>query len=378
MKTTTPRLSVQVLASGATGLAEFLAHHRPLADEVVVVDTGAGEAGAAATDAGARVVRHPWADDFASARNAGLKAVADGCWVLILDTDELIAPEQFGAVREALSAGPAVRLMTTVNYYDDPRHPEWRPVNGRFPDQERGRTGYFLAGRAGLFPWCPGLRFEGCIHETILPSAEACGLPLRPLEVAVHHYGYVQGAERNAARGRRDAALVRRKYQACPDDAAAGLELASVLLSEGDADGGRALLERLVHRQPVTSATTRARFLLGRLWREAGHLDAAAGLLARATDDDPRMLHCWLERIRVEAAREAWPVCAVVLAEARRHFGADPLLDREEMRLLIKTGRLAEAAAVVERLRTVEPGWSDLEGLAARLRRLIGRGSAES
>lgn len=367
-----PRLSVQVLASGSEGLAAFLAHHGPLADEVVVVDTGPGGAGEAARAAGARVVRHPWDDDFASARNAGLAAVDEGAWVLILDTDELIAPEQFAAVRGALSAGPAVRLMTTVNYYDDPRHPEWRPVSGRFPAQEQGRSGYFLAGRAGLFLRRPGLRFEGCIHETILPSAEACGLATRTLDVVVHHYGYVLSAERNAARGRRDAELVRRKHAQRPDDQAASLELASVLLSEGDVAGGRELLVNLVDRQPVTSAVTRARFLLGRLLREGGRLEEAAALLARATGDDPRLIHAWLERLRVEAAREDWPTCAAVLASARREFGADPLLDREEMRLLIKTGRLVEAAAVVERLRRVEPGWKDLEGLAARLRRLIG------
>jgi glycosyltransferase involved in cell wall biosynthesis len=377
MKNGSPRLSIQVLASRGEQLGPFLAHHLDLADEVVVVDTGTGQAGEVAAEAGARVVRHRWDDDFSAARNAGLDAVATGDWVLILDTNELIAPEQFGAVRAALEAAPAVWLMTAVNYFDDPRHPEWRPVSRQFPAQEQGHTGYFLSARGGLFPGRPDLRFVGCVHETILPGAEACGLPVVSLDVTVHHYGYVQGTERNVARNRRDAGLVRRKFAAAPDDASACLELASVLLGEGDIPAARALLERLVDQRPVTSAVTRGRFLLGRLLREGGELDAAAALLHRAVADDPRLLHCWLERIRVEAARGAWPACAVLLEAARGRFGADPLLDREEMRMLIKTGRLAEAAAVVDRLRRNEPGWAELEGLADRLRRFTGTGPRE-
>ncbi len=370
---TTPQLSLQVLANRGDGLAPFLAHHRDLWDEAVVVDTGSGEAAEVATAAGALVASHPWDDDFAAARNAGL-AAATGRWVLILDTDELIAPAEFAAVRAAMAEPCAVRIMTTVNYYDDPRHPEWRPVSGRFPREEAGQTGCFLAGRAGLFPRRDGLEFRGCIHETILPSAESVGLVTAPLSVTVHHYGYVQGAERNAARGRRDAGLVRRKHAADPGDPAARLELASVTLSEGDVPAARRLLEELADHRPVDSAVTRGRFLLGRLLREAGRLDEAARVLQNAVSEDPRLLHCWLEWLRVEATREAWPACGAILAAARGRFGDEPLLDREEMRMLIKTGRLQEAAAVVDRLRQREPGWTDLAGLAERLRRLTGGG----
>ncbi|MEZ4388775.1 MAG: tetratricopeptide repeat protein [Candidatus Krumholzibacteriia bacterium] len=371
-----PTLSLQILAGRAEGLADLLAHHRDLWDEAVVVDTGAGEAGAVAVAAGAEAARHPWNDDFAAARNTGLEA-ATADWILILDTDELIAPQDFATVRAALADPPSIRIMTTINYYGDPRHPEWRPVSGRYPAQEAGQTGCFLAGRAGLFPRRDDLRFRGCIHESIVADATRAGLPQATLDVAVHHYGYVLDPARNAARNRRDAALVRRKHAAAPQDPAACLELASVLLTEGRVADARALLERLAAHAPVDSAVTRGRFLLGRLLREGGDLDAAAALLARAVADDPRLLHCWLERIRVEAAREAWPRCHELLAEARARFGDDPLLDREDLRALIKTGRLAEAAATVDRLRSREPGWQDLAGLADRLRRLTGGGSRE-
>ena len=213
-----PSLTLVTLADGADPLTGMLAHHRSLVDEIVVVDTGEGKAAAVAIAAGALVVDHPWNDDFAAARNSGL-AVATGDWLLILDTDELIAPEDFDRLRAALSEPPAVRLMTTVNYYPDSRHPEWRPVNGRYPRQEKGQTGCFLTERGGLFPRRRGLIFQGLSHETVLPAAVKQGLPVVSLpEVPVHHYGFVLTAEHNQERRERYGRMVRRKFAEQPDD----------------------------------------------------------------------------------------------------------------------------------------------------------------
>lgn len=361
-----PTLSLLVLDDRGDRLAALLAHHRALWDEAVVVDTGAGDVTAIAVKAGARAVAHPWDDDFAAARNAGLRT-AGGDWILILDTDELVAPRDIPRLRAELAGPPGVGLMTAVNYHHDVRHPEWRPLRGEYPREEAGQTGCFLSQRAGLFPRRDDLVFTGRVHETVLPAATALGLPVRALDVPVHHYGFVIDGERNRARRARYAALVRRKHAEQPDDAAAALELATVLLEGGEVDAARALLVGLAGRQPVDSAVTRGRFLLGRLLREAGDLAAARALLAGAVADDPRLVFCWLEWIRVLAAMDAWSECDRVLAAARRRFGDDPLLDKEALRCLIKTGRLEAAAAIVARLRRSYPGWPDLAAIARRL-----------
>jgi len=361
-----PTLTLLILADRGDRLAALLAHHGRLWDEAVVVDTGDGGAGAVAASAGARAVPHAWNDDFAAARNAGV-AAATGDWILILDTDELVAPRDLDRLREAVTAEPFVGLQTVVNYCADARHPEWRPLRGEYPAEEAGQRGCFLSRRAGLFPRRPGLVFEGCVHETILPAALAQGLPARPLRVPVHHYGFTLGGQHNAARRARYASLVRRKHAQRPDDTAAAVELASVLLEEGKPGEARSLLEALADRRPVDSAITRGRFLLGRLLREEGRLTIARTLLARAVAEDPRHEFCWLELIRVVAAAGAWGDCDRLIGEARRRFGDDPLLDKEELRCLVKTGRLEAAALVLARLRQIYPGWDDLADLSRRL-----------
>lgn len=361
-----PSLTLVTLANRTDHLTGMLDHHRWLVEEIVVVDTGDGEVATAASAAGARVVDHPWDDDFAAARNSGL-AAATGDWLLVLDPDELIAPEDFDRLRAALSDPPAVRLMTTVNYCRDSRHPEWRPVDGRYLLQEKGQTGCFLTERGGLFPRHGDLVFEGLIHETVLPAAVQQGLPVVSLPgVSVHHYGFVLTAEHNQSRHERNGRLVRRNFADQPDDHGAILELATVLLEEGDPTAARRLLENLAAADLVDSAVTRGRFLLGRLLRESGETATARTLLTQAVQDDPRLVFCWLELLRTLAVENAWDESDRVLQAARRRFGAEPLLDKEELRLLLKTGRVGAAAAVVARLQQAYPAWRDLQGLAAR------------
>lgn len=358
---------VMIVRDGGAGLARLLAAHAPLIDEAVVVDTGSHDGTPQrAARAGARVVPHIWTEDFAAARNVGL-AAARGDWVLTLDADESIAPVDFPALRAALAGGPCIHVQPTVNYCLDVRHPEWRPLQGRYLDQERGQTGWFLAHRAGLFPRRPDLQFAGAVHESVLPAARQAGLPVAPLAVPVHHYGYVQGMERNQQRRRLYAQLVRRKWAAQPDDDATLLEMATVHLEEGEAAAARPLLERLAARETANSSVTRAHFLLGRLLREDGDAAAAVACLAGAVAADCRLLACWLEWIRCLGDLERWGEADRVTRQARQLFPDDPLLAREELRGLVKTGRLATAAAVARRVVADHPGWQDVAGLAARL-----------
>ncbi len=358
---------VMIVRDGGDDLPRLLATHAPLYDEAVVVDTGShDDTPARAVLAGARVISHAWDDDFAAARNAGLDA-ARGEWILILDADECIAPADFAPLRAALDGPPRVLVQPTINYCDDPRHPEWRPLTGRYPKQERGRTGWFLAHRAGLFPRRADVRFVGCVHEAILPAARRAGLADRPLDVPVHHYGFVQGPERNLRRRRHYADLVRRKMAADPDDDTARLEMASIFLEEGDASAARPHLVDLAGRETATSTVTRARFLLGRLLREAGEAAAAAACLGAAVAADRRLLACWLEWIRALGDLERWGEADAAIRLARRVFPDDPLLDREELRGLVKTGRLTAAAVTARRVAASHPGWTEISRLASRL-----------
>ncbi|MEZ0373175.1 MAG: glycosyltransferase, partial [Candidatus Sericytochromatia bacterium] len=81
-----------IVRDEADCLAACLASVMPLDPELVVVDTGShDETPAIAAGFGARVLHHPWNDDFAGARNVSL-AQARGDWILVIDADEHLDP----------------------------------------------------------------------------------------------------------------------------------------------------------------------------------------------------------------------------------------------------------------------------------------------
>ena len=182
-----------IVRDEAAQLPAFLDHHRSLADELVIVDTGSQDATVAiAAAAGARVVVHPWQDGFASARNAALAAVGAE-WIIFLDADERISQDDFARLRQSLpSEGQCVFLQETWNYCLDRTHLEWQPLPGRYPREEARQTGMFVARRIGIFPRRAQLLFTGRVHESLLPAAKAAGLEILPLDIPVHHYGYAR------------------------------------------------------------------------------------------------------------------------------------------------------------------------------------------
>src|SRR5262245_45615808 len=91
-----------IVRDESTVLDECLASIRGIVDEVVVVDTGSVDDSAEiAARYGARVIRRPWLDDFAEARNVGLDA-AEGEWILYVDADERLAPTDRATVERLL------------------------------------------------------------------------------------------------------------------------------------------------------------------------------------------------------------------------------------------------------------------------------------
>ncbi len=369
-------LSLVMIARGAAQLLpDALAHHRDLADELIVGDTGGGDGtGDAARAAGATVVDVPWTDDFAAARNAA-QAAAGGRWILLLDADERIAARDFRRLRDLLAAPDHAFVQEARNYMTGRTHVEWQPAIGRYPEEEDGYPGYFVSRRIGVFPNRPDIRFTGRVHETVLPAVQAVGLPIRLIDVPVHHFGYVMGDEVNRARARRYQDLARRKVADDPDDPAARLEWATALIEAGRAAEAAQELAVLVAADPWPPAAVRAGVLLGRLRREAGRAAEAVVLLEQAAARDPLNLFAWLELIRTRADQGAWPEVAGSLAAARAVLPAESLLlDREELRLLVQIGRLPEATALARRLVTVCPQWTELVPLTERLERMTGGG----
>ena len=364
---------VMIVRDEAEALPGFLAAHRDLADEIVVIDTGSvDQTVALAEQAGCVVGPHTWNDDFAAARNAGLK-LASGAWILILDADEVVAPQDHVRLRRHLDgADPAVFIQETLNYCPTGSHLEWQPVAGRYPEQEAEQTGYFVARRAGLFPRRDDLTFSGRVHESVLPAAESARLPVLTLSVPVHHYGYVRSVETNRRRRERYRRLLELKYADDRTDWSVLLELAAALLEDGEPDRAVTLLETLSQGPPGLRPVVRGLYLLGRIRREQGRADEALTLLRQATDQDPAFLFAWLEILRDSLRCDDLATAAADLAHAQDHCGDQvPLLQFEELKLLVKTRRLREARDLAGRMVAVSPNWQDIVDLQRRLARLV-------
>ena len=92
----------------AANIVRCLNFVAPIADEMIVVDTGStDETAALARECGAAVFPFAWRDDFAAAYNAALDQVT-GDWVLCLDADEELLPESRALVRELIQRPDAM------------------------------------------------------------------------------------------------------------------------------------------------------------------------------------------------------------------------------------------------------------------------------
>ena len=109
-----------IVKDEAENLPRALASVRDLADEIVIIDTGSGDATPTIAEAaGAKVNFLMWGDDFAVARNASLDQATQD-WILVLDADETLTPEGHDFIRsikEERTMGqvqPADLLLVTM------------------------------------------------------------------------------------------------------------------------------------------------------------------------------------------------------------------------------------------------------------------------
>jgi glycosyltransferase involved in cell wall biosynthesis len=181
-----------------------------LVDEVVVVDTGSTDGTVAVARAhGATVLETEWHDDFSAPRNLALGA-ARGRWILSIDADERVAPTIARRPLEELLAVDEVAAYMVL----------LRPARGYTPYRE-----------CRLFRNLPGARFEGRIHERVLPSLAGRGAVGR-CPLLIEHAGYEGPRD---AKARRDLPLLLAHVDACPGDLDQWRRLAEAAAACGDA-----------------------------------------------------------------------------------------------------------------------------------------------
>ena len=349
-----PLISLCVIVrDGAERIGRCLSAAAPLADEIVVGDTGStDETVRAARRFGARVIRIPWHDDFAAARNMCLDE-SHGEWSLFVDADEVLETSPRRALAEQLSSTvfPAysVEIVTRLGWQQ----------------REALHATRLIRNDASH-------RFEGRVCEDVLPSIRrALGdddwLPPRSGLRLLHSPSGGERAGRSGAD--RFGRLLREELSVRPRDPSLRYTLAKQLLCTAGGDlldtpGTRSALDVLA---PAVETLRRG--------TPAPVTDPALSLgirLAVVTGD-----HCRAASWSADAWRLLGPTARWCYADGERlfdlaaHGRADPRQAEARFRAV---GSAADGSAMHPTERALRGAWSRIRSLACRV---MGRRDAE-
>jgi tetratricopeptide (TPR) repeat protein len=245
---------------------------RDFVDEMIVVDTGSSDRTAEiAREAGAKLVEFPWNGSFADARNVSLEhATSD--WILYLDADEHLVPDDAPAFRALLG-----RTWREAFYLVETNY-----TGG----EESGSAVNHLAMR--LFRNRPAYRFEGRIHEQ-KTGAMPTFLPERfeTSTVRVRHYGYLKSRQTAKDKSRRNIELLEVEARENPSPFNA-FNLGSEYVALGQGEQARTRFEsawEALRSGGAWHEVPYAPMLVSRLAavrRELGDLEAARALAGEA------------------------------------------------------------------------------------------------
>ncbi|MFB5679272.1 glycosyltransferase [Paenibacillus terreus] len=176
-----------------------------IVDEIIIVDTGSTDNTVSIAEAfGAKVIHMPWQDSFSAARNRGFEE-ATGDWILWLDADEEMDVEEADRLKELLTRD-AIREQNieVIQFYF---------IN----HLETGETSHASLDR--MVRNRPQYRFEGRIHEQILPSVLWANPAMKvgQVDIHIHHYGNLAKNILRQDKIRRNISLLLQSLRENPD-----------------------------------------------------------------------------------------------------------------------------------------------------------------
>lgn len=318
-----PLVTVSLLVSNRKDtIRKCMESIKPLLDavpsELIAVDTVGEENSdgslAIVKEYTGKIIRFPWCNDFAAARNAGLNA-ANGKWFLFLDDDEWFE-----------DITPIIRFFLDGDYKNYDR--AWYYVRNY---HNFGGTEYVDTFADRMCPITPETRFVSRVHEYLLPY------PSKVMQFFcyVHHYGYVyKNQEDKEAHSVRNTTLMELELQEHPDDPRMAGQLVQEYALVGRYTEAQGLCKTWLEKYKTQLANPFAQYLvvmLLRLSNEAGNADETAELFFRiektySLKEIPR-LACLAESIRAEGKRENY---AAVLEKVREYFALrETVLNKE-------------------------------------------------
>lgn len=191
-----------IVKNEAIFLPRCLESIRSFVDEIIVVDTGSDDDTVRiAGSYGAQVYHFAWTDDFSAARNESLRH-AKGDWILYIDADETIDTENAARIRQVITRKD---IMAAT-------------IRQRIPQQAGNIATSFYSEYCRLFRCHPAIRFEGKIHEQILPAIERQGGRVLCTDIIIHHWAYAASEGKKQRRAERNLRYLLAELEKTQDD----------------------------------------------------------------------------------------------------------------------------------------------------------------
>ncbi|MCI8465845.1 MAG: glycosyltransferase [Lachnospiraceae bacterium] len=176
--------------------------------EQIVVDTGSTDRTVELAESmGARVYHFTWTDDFSAAKNFAIEQAA-GDWIVFLDADEYMLPEDTKKLRQTLmdiEKGKAPYLVILSN---------WLNLN------DAGQV-FSTATQMRVFRNHVGIHYVGRIHEFLQKGKrkfETSELLNAGEELNIYHTGYTEEAYADTKKLQRNERILLRELEDRPDD----------------------------------------------------------------------------------------------------------------------------------------------------------------
>ena len=194
---------VMIVKDEEKNIGSLLEDIKGIFDEVVVVDTGSTDRTLEILRSyGVNIGHFNWCDDFSAARNKSIELSAAD-YLLWLDADDRIDAD----------AGKAI-LALKSSLPEDKRHAYILKILNAARDHPETES-YQLR----IFPRLDGVRFEGRLHEQIMPSLERVpGMKIQAVDITIRHTGY-QDEEDMLTKGKRNLAIQLRELREGRDTA---------------------------------------------------------------------------------------------------------------------------------------------------------------
>ncbi|WP_211747294.1 TPR domain-containing glycosyltransferase [Paenibacillus sp. Marseille-Q4541] len=257
-----------------------------MADELIIVDTGSTDRSIEIAEGyGATVIRSPWENDFAKARNAGLThATTD--WILVLDADEQVIAGQEEIKPYLQQEKGDLCLIQFVNW------------TGQSVDD------YTLHLAPRLFRNRRGYLYEGTVHEQLIrvrevsleksatdsdrTEAKVSSLAQSIGPLKVNHYGYLPEVMASRQTALRNLKLIQTVLDQQPEDAFHIYNLGVTYCQLDDRERAKVAFSQSLRTCPL-NAPYRATLVrdLGKLLYADYELEQARALLLMETQRYP-------------------------------------------------------------------------------------------